>query len=218
MKNLLLPIALLITSFSQAQQITIVTEQMSMGAKEGLSLTVKDIDEKFLDNTWKSYIKKYGGKYKWDRRAKEHRNEGSTIPNISNDLINVYAVSRSNANGSELIIWLEENERFLTSTNDSIAFDNAANLLNHFNLEVHKEKTLEDIKSEEKNLSRLENDLKKLERQNEKLLKDIENYKSRIAKAEQDIIDNEKEQVSSSHAIKKQNETLEELKKKLSEY
>lgn len=217
MKTLLTFLFLTILLVTGQSQVSFIDDNMSEGLRPGVSILLPDVNTRFVDSQWKNYIKKYGGKYRWNRREGEHRNEGTSIPNVSPENINVYAVSRESGNNTQFIVWFQEGTQFLSPNKDSLKMDNAANLLNHFALEVAREKLKDDIKEEEKNLSKLENDLSKQERQNEKLHKDIENYKERIAKAEQEIIDNEKQQVDSGAAITSQKARIEKLKEQLSE-
>lgn len=217
MKTLFTSLFLTLVLSTGHAQVSFIDDNMSEGLRPGVSILLPNVNTRFVDSQWKSYIKKYGGKYRWNRREGEHKNEGSSIPNVSPENINVYAVTRESGNNTQLIVWFQEGTQFLNPQKDSLKMDNAANLLNHFALEVAREKLKEDIKEEEKNLSKLENELKKQERVNEKLHEDIENYKEKIAKAQQDIIDNEKQQVDSGAAITSQKARIENLKEQLSE-
>jgi len=207
-------ILILLMATGQAQ-VSYIDDNMSEGLRPGVSILLPDVNTRYVDNQWKSYIKKYGGKYKWNRRASEHLNEGTSIPNVSPEKLNVYAVTREAGNNTQFVVWFQEGTRFLSNQKDSLKMENASSLLNHFALEVAREKLKDDIKEEEKNLSKLESELKKQERQNEKLHKDIEDYQSKIAKAEQDIIDNKKQQVDSDAAITSQKTKIERLREQL---
>lgn len=217
MKTLLTFLFLTLVLTTGQTQVSFIEDNMSEGLRPGISILLPNVDKRFVDSQWKTYIKKYGGKYRWNRREGEHKNEGTSIPNVSPESINVYAVTKEASNNTQFIVWFQEGTQFLNPQKDSLKMDNAANLLNHFALEVAREKLKEDIKEEEKNLSKLENELKKQERLNEKLHQDIEDYKAKIAKAEQDIIDNEKQQVDSGAAITSQKARIENLKEQLSE-
>lgn len=217
MKTLLTFLFLTLLLVTGQSQVSFVDDNMSEGLRPGVSILLPNVDTRFVDSQWKTYIKKYGGKYRWNRREGEHRNEGTSIPNVSPESINVYAATREAGNNTQFIVWFQEGTQFLNPQKDSLKMDNAANLLNHFALEVAREKLKDDIKEEEKNLSKLENELRKQERQNEKLHQDIEDYKEKIAKAQQDIIDNEKQQVDSGAAISSQKARIENLKEQLSE-
>lgn len=217
MKTLLTLLFLTLLFTAGQSQVSFVDDNMSEGLRPGVSILLPDVNTRFVDSQWKTYIKKYGGKYRWNRRQGEHRNEGTSIPNVSPESINVYAVTRESGNNTQFIVWFQEGTQFLNPQKDSLKMDNAANLLNHFALEVAREKLKDDIKEEEKNLSKLENELRKQERQNEKLHSDIESYKEKIAKAQQDIIDNEQQQIDSGTAITSQKARIEKLKIQLSE-
>ena len=199
-------------------QARYINEPMSEGVRPGIGITLTGVDPKFVDNQWKSYIRKYGGKYKWNRKGSEHLNEGSTVPNVSNNPLNIYARSQSSGSDVQFFIWIKEGEKFVSATQDTAMMQGGMQVLNHFALEVAREKLKEDIKEEEKQLSRMESEQKKMEKQKEKLEKDIEDYKSRITKAEQDIIQSIQDQANNRATMERQQEKIEQLKNKLKEY
>jgi len=207
---------LYITTSISAQQISFGSESMSEGVRPASSVILENVDAKYVDNIWKNYIKKYGGKYKWDRRSGQHNNENTLIPNISSKTMQATATSRASGNNTQFFLWLKEGSEYINPVEDSLAREQISSFLGHFALEVSREKLKDDIKEEEKNLSRLSNELKKLERQNDKLHKDIEDFKNKIAKAEADIEDNIKQQAETNTNIAKQEEALQTLKNQLS--
>jgi len=203
-------------TFIQAQQISFGNEAMADGLRPASSIIIENVDAKYVDNVWKNYIKKYGGKYKWDRKSGQHNNEGTLIPNISSNVLQATAVTKAAGNNTQFYIWLKDGQDFINPMEDSTAKEQISSLLSHFALEVSREKLKDDIKEEEKNLSRMATEIKKLERQNDKLHKDIEDYKNKIAKAESDILENVKQQTETNVNIEKQNETINAMKQRLS--
>jgi hypothetical protein len=198
-------------------QSRFISEPMSEGVKSGIGVTLPGVDTKFVDNQWKSYIRKYGGKYKWNRKGSEHLNEGSTLPGVSDKPINIYARSQPSGNDVQFFVWIKEGDKFISSVQDTAMMQGAMQVLNHFTLEVAREKLKEDIKEEEKQLSRMESEQKKMERAKEKLEKDIEDYKNKIAKAEQDIIQSIQDQANNRASMERQQEKIDALKSKLKE-
>ncbi len=71
------------------------------------------------------------------------------------------------------------------------------------------------LKTENKNLAKLQNNLDKLQRENENFHKDIESNRDKIAKAEQDIVENLQEQNTVGREIESQRIVVEAVQNKL---
>ena len=80
---------------------------------------------------------------------------------------------------------------------------------------VRKKVVAEEVKMEEKNLSNLEKDLKKLKEKNEDLHKDIEKAKLKIAEAEKNIEKNLVDQDNKGKEISTQKDVLGKVTEKL---
>lgn len=218
MKTPIYLICLLFGFICAKAQVTEGLREMSLGVQNGLSLELPEVAPDYADDLWKTYIKKYGGKYKWNRKAKEHLSEGVNIPNISGgDPMNIFASASKNGNNTVFTLWFEIKGQFLRKERMADKYDAAENLLNHFALEVAKEKMKDNIKAEEKSLSKLQSDQKRLERARTGYEKDIEDAKEKIRKSEESLITNAKDQEEARQAIRRQEELLEQLKRKLAE-
>ncbi len=206
---------LMVCAVVLSAQVTYLTENISEGAQPAYSIILKDVDTKFVDSQWKTYIRKYGGKYKYNRKLKEHTNTNTSLSSVSSQALDAYALTRSAGNNTQFVLLLKEGDSFIDWEKDSTKADNIANLLTHFSRDVAREALREKIKDEEKNLSQLQRAKNKLERDNEKLHNSIKSHEEKIAKAKEDIENNVQEQESNQTAIDQQLEKVEELKKKL---
>ncbi len=73
-------------------------------------------------------------------------------------------------------------------------------------------KVSEKLEDEQKNLKKIENELKHLVRENESLHKAIEEYKAKIVKAEADIVTNQSAQDNANKSISDQAKVVESVK------
>lgn len=217
---LLLMIAFLqMTAWSvSAQEMRDGVKSMSEGVQHAVYMDMPGVTEILVNDTWKDYIKKYGGKHKWNRKAKELFSAGVMLPNISSQPFNIYAASAANGPAVQFIIWLQSPDgTFYTQERLLAQQENLENLLLHFNLEVQREDLRAIIKEEEKIYSKQDSDLKKLEKSKERLHKDIEDAQNKIKKSEAEIEQNIKDQELSRQQIKSQQDKIDALKKKLSD-
>ncbi|MBK7478182.1 MAG: hypothetical protein IPI11_20025 [Haliscomenobacter sp.] len=90
-------------------------------------------------------------------------------------------------------------------------------ILEDFAREVEREKIRLQIEEEEKNLNRLENDLRQLKNAKIRYHREIEFAEARIQKAKENIIKNEKDQVGAAQRIEAQIQALEAVKRLLTQ-
>lgn len=200
-----------------AQEMRDGVKSMSAGVQHAVYTDIAGVTEELVNDTWKEYIKKYGGKHKWNRKAKELFSEGVMLPNISSEPINLYAASIEGGSSVQFILWLQSPDgTFYTQERLLSQQENLQNLMTHFELEVKREDLRAIIKDEEKLYNKQESDLKKLEKSKERLHKDIEDAQEKIKKSEAEIEQNIKDQELSRQQIKSQQDKLEALRKKLS--
>lgn len=200
-----------------AQEMRDGVKSMSAGVQHAVYTDIAGVTEELVNDTWKEYIKKYGGKHKWNRKAKELFSEGVMLSNISSEPINLYAASIEGGSSVQFILWLQSPDgTFYTQERLLSQQENLQNLLTHFELEVKREDLRAIIKDEEKLYNKQESDLKKLEKSKERLHKDIEDAQEKIKKSEAEIEQNIKDQELSRQQIKSQQDKLEALRKKLS--
>ena len=93
----------------------------------------------------------------------------------------------------------------------------AYSILEDFAREVEREKVRLQVEEEEKNLNRLEGDLRQLKNANIRYHREIEFAEARIKKAKENIIKNEKDQVGAAQRIEAQLQALEAVKRLLAQ-
>lgn len=205
--------------FLQAQ---ITEEQRSMinGVNAALVLELPDTEERLVKKWWSSYMRDYDSRPKRVKGSDELLSAGADIIAIGGSGgVNVY--SRLEQIGATTIntVWFDLGEEmgYLSSIGDSGKYIEAEKFLMRFALYVTKEKIQIELAEEEKEMKQLTNDLTKLEREKTSYEREIEQAKERIKRAEANIITNLDNQEKAKDDIDNQQETIEDVKKRLNE-
>ena len=192
-------------------------ESMSKGIQNALVVETSSKSEKLVQDVWKKFIKRYGGKTKKSKGGKnEFTTNGAEIVGINGvNNIKVYSSAGTGASGHiDVRIWFDLGEEFLES-NRTMQYAEAERFLQKFAHEVKIENTKSELKSAEKKLKSLENNLKSLRNKNESLHKDIANYEKRIEEAKENIITNDEQQIDTGKKIELQGQLIDEIDRRL---
>jgi len=209
MKIFITSIVIFVLSINLASaQVVERQSDISLGMQPCLSISFPDIKSRDLHKLWGDYFKNFG-KFRYNRKAKEYYVNGARISSIkSGDPIDIYVKYEDFADGSRIDVTFDITTGFLSSRENPAEFAEAEKFLKEFELFVEKYKLEQLLKEEEKNLDRLNRDLRKAVSDRDKLLRDIANYEERIAKAERDIKDNEVLQSDLEKQIEEQNKRV----------
>ena len=207
-----------LSTFSQAQ-VRESQRKMSQGTHAALVLSIPDVEDKFIRDLWSDYIKDfYDTKTKRNRKTKEYFSDNAEIVALGgNNPVDLYATFEEDKDDVEMNVWIDLGGAFLNSTDHPDRFKEAEKIMMRFALEVAKETTKVELEEQEEMLEDLEDDLKKLKKNNDRYHKAIENAKKKIAEAEDDIVENEKEQEAMVKKIAEQMKAVEAVKKKLND-
>jgi hypothetical protein len=215
-KTLFVPVFIFFIFTTSSGQVKEEVSMMSQGLYNSFSIVLQGADKKLADNLWKDYIRKYGGKYKWDRKNNEHQLTNAIIGNISvSKPINIFATTKVVGHDIVLTSWFQIEEKFIQSDKDPEYYEAIELQLQHFARELSREKLRLLIVDEEKTLAKIESEMSKLTKRKENLENEIEKAKKRIQDAEQEIILNLEEQNKTQLNSKSQQETINQLKQKL---
>ena len=221
MRNLFLLI--LMTSFttigfSQMEEISESKETMKKGTFNAIVVELPNAEDKVALKVWKSFIKGYGAKAKKVKKSKEYLASGAIIGGLNNsENVDVFARVQEKGDDSELIVWIEMGEFYVSSGSFPSDYAEAVKMLEEYVFEVAKELVNIEIEKEEKKMKKLEKEMTKLKKKNNGYQKDVEKAKEAIAKAERNIEENEREQKEQASVIESQQKALQVLKEKLSE-
>ncbi|MDX2069349.1 MAG: hypothetical protein SFV55_13065 [Haliscomenobacter sp.] len=89
-------------------------------------------------------------------------------------------------------------------------------MLTDFAREVRREQTRLELVAEEKNLKKMESQLRALKNANTRYHQEIKQAEERIAKAKSNISQNEKDQVDTQKKLQDQQKMVEAVKRKMS--
>src|SRR5688572_18147791 len=204
----LLPIAVLVSGLLSAQ-VTAENRVMVTGSQPALVVVLKGAEPKFAEAEWKDYTKAYGKVIKV-KGSKESVIEGIHIRDIGQGtLLNVYSLATPSVEGTDMIVWFNRGGSYLESSDKEYA--TAEEFLKSFAIKVNVDMIALDLEEQQKKLTKLENDVVKLQKVNENLVKDITNGKAKIEQAEIDIPLNVNAQATAQADITSQKAVVESV-------
>ena len=176
------------SSFSIEAQMTEKNISQLDGEYSGTEIDLK-VDYKQAEKIWKDYIKPYG-KISYDKKTKSHVHSSIIISSISRDKISLQTKFIKYDSGSKASIIALKGEEAISSETDKDEYKNLQFFLQEYINETDRVYIKDIIKEQEKELDKIEKDLKKLVKQNKNLHEDIENARALILKKEQEIESN----------------------------
>lgn len=201
MKNIFLISLCLAGALSINAQVTEETRVMSGGSQPALIILLPGADTKFADAEWKEYMKSYG-KLARVKQAKECMVEGAQILDIGGvNRLNVYNLSEASSDGAKMIVWIDMGGGYVNSTTFPKEYAESVKFLQAFAHQVKVDQIALDLDNQQKLLTKSQNNLSKLQRENENLHRIIEEAEKRIAQAEVDITKNLQEQESAQKKL-----------------
>jgi len=160
----------LIAQPAYTPQVTEIEETISVGEKSGFAVNIIQAKKKNVANAWQKMLKKQNdSKEKVEDKKGEIFITGAMIERLHHDPINIFALITELDEGTRVEAFFELDSVFINSSNNPDASLVATNILEEFALESYKDAVRQELKDEEKKLSNLENDLKKLEKENERM-------------------------------------------------
>lgn len=217
MKNLFYLLVFILFSSSLHAQVAEETRVMSAGSQPALVIILPGADMKFAEAEWKEYMKSYG-KMTRVKQSKESLVEGAQILDIGGvNRLNVYSLSEASAEGAKMIVWIDMGGGFVNATTFPNEYAESVKFLQNFAHKVKVDQIAIDLDAQQKALSKYQNNLSKLQRENDNLHKIIEDSQKRIAQAELDIVKNLQDQEVAQKEIDSQKSNVDTVQKKLEE-
>lgn len=206
--------ALLISQLGLSQTINERKMSMSLGVQNAYIVDVPNATAKMMEESWNQKLSG-SGKPKVNKKAKEAFLMDANLPNVTSGTVHIYAKFEENKGQGSAYFWLDTKKEFLSTEVNAEISEKFKFWLNEYSLDVLKKVYNEELKNEEKNLSNLDRDMKKLKDKNSDYHKDIEKAKQRIAQAEKDIEKNLQEQDAKQAEIEGQKIIVEKAKDKI---
>jgi hypothetical protein len=188
---------------------------MSLGPQNAWFIEIEGADDNMAEKVFYEYIKSHG-KMKYNKKAREHFLMSTAISSINGSSpLDIYAKFDDTKTMATAYVWVDMGGAFISSEEHAQQAKALKQWMYEYYLEVRKNVILNEIKEEEKKLSSLERDLKKLVDKNESLHKEIERARQKIAEAESDIEKNLDEQQNKNKEIEGQKDVLNQVNEKL---
>ncbi|REJ84878.1 MAG: hypothetical protein DWQ44_08625 [Bacteroidetes bacterium] len=182
-------------------------EMMSQNMQNGFGISIPKAKIKDVEKAWKKYVKK-------ESKASLKENEGEysamscVIPAVSTDTCNLYTRFNEADNAVRMFAFLEVNDRFISSSRDSEKTTNFKFWIRNFALEQYREAVEDELKTEKRNLDKMEGDLKSFEKEISSAEDRIRKNNREIERLRSEIETLRKEQAFTNNEILKQKQML----------
>ncbi|MBK8555408.1 MAG: hypothetical protein IPL65_06345 [Lewinellaceae bacterium] len=194
------------------------TEQMmSFGSRPCFQVEFQNTSDNTVLEVWKDFVSKnFDAKIKKDRKTKEWVATDVKASYLNSGGVTIYATIEEDGKNAVLNAWFDIGQpHFLNSRDNAREAREVADAMRLFYYDVRRAVIGEEQKAAEKELTNVENNLKKLQKENDSLHKAIDDYNAKIKKAEQDILDNTKQQEAAIIDIDNQKKNIEGIQNRL---
>jgi hypothetical protein len=211
MKFHLLAVLIFLMNTVKAQDSLEVTEsekQFSKGKHNGFTVKIPQANFKDVKSDWRKYLNQ-----KLKFKPKEEDGEivtGSTlVPELSSDSLTIYSILFSNLNDVEIVGFVGANDfSFYSSADQPEICNRFKTFLRNFAVNEYRNVVNEELKSENKKLSVLEQNLADLENDSIKSEKKIKSNERLIERINGEIKSNEKLHDLKSESIDQQQKVI----------
>jgi hypothetical protein len=203
-----------------------IPEDYDIAQTNTLRVNLPNVDERLVKRVWSSFARtQLRSKVHYDRKTKQHLADQAQIKSYGET--NLEYNSRQSGKDVNFEISFRENnyvemevggfsqQRSINATN--LQRNRAARgVLEDFAREVRREQTRLELATEEKNLKKMESQLRTLKSANTRYHQEIKQAEERIVKAKSNISQNEKDQVDTQKKLQDQQKMVEMVKRKMS--
>ncbi|MBK9734831.1 MAG: hypothetical protein IPO92_07645 [Saprospiraceae bacterium] len=188
---------------------------MSLGPQNAFYVEIPGADKKMATKTFEEFVKEYG-KIKENGKAKEYFMMASKIPVINGTSpIDLYAKFEDGKDMATAYVFVDLGGKFANSADNPSQSASIKQFMYDYFISVRKKVVNEELKIEEKTMSNLEKDLKKLKGKNEDYHDDIEKARNKILEAEKNIEKNIVDQENKVKEIATQKAAVDKVVEKL---
>lgn len=188
---------------------------MSAGFRNSFSITLPSGDKRLVARVWKDYVSNhFDGRTKYDRKAKEYVTANAKIGPIGPGNTTLVGKPEKMGDATHFTIWLDHDGQISSRRNRNHARE-AYSILEDLALEIEREKVRIHLEDEQKDLRKMESQMRRLKNANERYHREIELAKAHILKMEENIIQNEADQIDAQEQINLQHELVKGVKNSL---
>ncbi|MDO9000143.1 MAG: hypothetical protein Q7W45_10290 [Bacteroidota bacterium] len=218
MKNLLTISAICFASqiFCQAIQTKEANEKFSVGSQNAIVTTIYENNANDVISEWKKVLKDFK-----NEKVKDSDNEvfgdNILIKDWGNNPVDFYTKFEDDKKTKtvKMSVAVDLGGTYLAASSDKDKYKFVEKMVKEFAIKMTKEPVIAAVKVNEKQLDKLVDDQKDLEKEKKNLDDEIDDYKKKIEKAEKKIKENEENQSKKKAEIDTQKKLVEDSKKKL---
>jgi valyl-tRNA synthetase len=189
-------------------------EKLSVGNVNCLVVNIPYGSKDDIENAWKKLMKKANAKVSG---KSEIFADNASFPDISPNTIDFYfrLDELKKDEGYKAIVGLDLGGAFLNSKDHPAGYEAAKKMLKNFATDIAEKAIENQVKDQERVVSKLKNQQNDLDKENKKLQKEIEECESTIQKNKDKISQNQHEMKDLDSKIGKETEKLNDLREKM---
>jgi Skp family chaperone for outer membrane proteins len=222
LRTCITPVLLLITTLAFAQKNIDVLERnttMSLGARNGFSVTFEDMSKKELKSRFDEFMKQYGKKITLEEVSKtEYLIDDVTVKTISETPVDIYLLFEEGNKGTVITGFFDMGTQFISSATQPVKYKDAENFMRNFALRIEKIKVQDKLTAVNKVLEKKHDEQKDLEKEKQNLNKDISDCSAAIEKAKNELDKNAKDQDAKKKEIAEEQKSLDDINTELKQY
>lgn len=212
-------------TFAQEAKISEQIKQNSNGSFNALVMELPGNIEavKSVQKEWGSFVKKYKGKTKYNKKTAEYFTDDARIKEMSENTVDITAkVMPKDPETLELVVWYNLGVNYLSTKDYAQGMPAAQTMLIDFSKIVYVNLNKEILAEEEKLLSAMNANLKSTQKEANAFDKKIKSYENEIEKIEKKIATekeavaaNTQKQAKEKAEISQQEKKIDSLKKEI---
>ncbi len=219
-KSTLTAVLLFVTILAANAQTQFTTNEvrqfMSKGEQNGIEIALNGTSAKDATKALSKWAKSMKAKIVKEKNSPEVLIDNATLPTVSPNTVDLYAVVTPIDKGSKLTVYSDLGGAFISSAAYGTQYTAMEAVLKDFAKSQALAAAGNQVKAEQKTLKTLNGDLKKLISKKKDFLKGIDKAKAQIQKYEDNIKKNDADQAAKQQQISLQQQIIETVKSKQS--
>ena len=221
MKNTIILLALVIstfTSFAQIKSVDEINDGMSEGINRGFKVLIPEASKKDVIKGWEKLMKSYGGTVDKVKKTEDYKGTDVTMPSVSEQAVTTYSLFQETPRGVYMKTSVNMGSSYLNSESYANEVPAYKTIVKAFATNTARAAVEEKLKEATKSLQKLEKELKTLEKGQENGEKTIKNAQETIAETQKYLEVNAPDQTSKSAEIDKQKQVTDAIEALLKRY
>jgi hypothetical protein len=179
-----------------------------------VSISLPGVKRNMVNRLWADFARdRFGSRVKYDRKTREFVALGANIGNGGLGQVNLISQTAKSGRDVRFNLSVEYPSTTLSGNLTAKRVADTPSILKDFAREVEREKVRLRIIEENRNLQKMESELRQLKNANIRYHREIELAEAKILKARENIVQNEKDQVMTAERIEKQKGLVAQVKR-----